>query len=249
MGDFIFGFIIGRVAIGLFRLYFKLLWFLARVAWYLVMFLLLSIGAGVAWLARGGHGEPVDSGRFGRYVDGDTRWEDQDSGNVYPVAATGNGEYCEVYAEEAGTYWRRTAIARLLRRGTIIRYRFFAVTDGTRERAAWCDFMHEARAGIRLDELDPALAGTHELTAVAKDATDSNRDMAVEALKHIEWLLGQRGWAQAGFSDDMGNQHWYAERFSRKAIDWNAPVAAAVTAPAVAAPVPELAAEQPAGEQ
>lgn len=246
MGDFLFGFIIGRVAIGLFKLYFKLLWFLARTAWWLVVFLLASLGAGIAWLARGGHGpELFDSGGFGEYLANDTLWQDLDSGTVYPVSAD-EREYCEVYAEYAGMHWRRTALSRMLRQGAITRYRFVALTDqaadGTKQRAGWLEFLHEARKNIGLDELNPAYAGAPELMGTGQRATENNRNEATDGLEALKALLVARGWAPVKPGDPVdelpspSNQHWYAHRFCRRVIAWDSPVATDAPAAVLSAP-------------
>jgi hypothetical protein len=221
MGDFIFGFILGRVIIGLVRLYFKLLWFLLRSAWWLAVFLILSAGAGMALLAKGGRARPDDTAGFGRFLD-DTHWQDDATGSVYPAAAA-EREYCEIYAADAGTYWRRTAISRLLRMGAIMRYRFDAITEAgpgrARELAASQEFPQEARHNITLDHVDPDLAGSDPY------GLDQNRDLAVDALKTVELQLAGRGWEPAGQSQDQANRHWYANRYSRRVISWDTPIA------------------------
>jgi hypothetical protein len=245
MGDFLFGFILGRVIIGLFRLYFKLLWFLARIGWWLIMLLLFSLGAGIGWLARGGHGRPADTGRFGEFTQDSAQWRDDASGTAYPVVS-GQYETCEVQAEEAGTYWRSTAISRMLRQGAIMRYRFVAVIDGTGERAAWCEFPHEARKNIRLDELNPAYAGAPELIGAGAAATEANRDRVMEARGVMKSLLAARGWEQE--DDETTNPsrpHWYADRYTRPVISWNAPGPVAAPAGEPAA----VCAEQSKGAQ
>src|SRR6478752_7746599 len=114
-----------------------LTWHLLRAAWWLLLYLILSLGAGVAWLARGGHGKPVDSGGFGHVLD-ESGWQADDSGTVYPASAD-DPESCTIEAELAGQYWRRTMLNRLLRRGALWRYTFYARRDsarGGRETAA-----------------------------------------------------------------------------------------------------------------
>ena len=200
-------------------------WQLLRVVWWLTVYLLLSIGAGVAWLARGGRAKEVDAGGFGRYLEGRALWQDDASGTVYPASAT-DREYCEIHAELNGQYWRRTAIARLLRRGAIWKYRFYAAaSDGRESVAAWCEFQQEARKNITLDHLDPELTGIAELAGVDQYAMTANREEAFDARKHVEWLLSQRGWEPVGRSADPSNTHWYAARYSRPVISWHAPAA------------------------
>ncbi len=149
MGDFIYGFLIGRVIGGIFVLACKIVWFFLRIAWWLSVFLLLWIGAGVVFLFRGGRRAREDAERLGRYLDDGTGWQDEASGDVYPLS--GERERCEIHAVEAGTYWRRTAISRLLRGGAILRYRFAALTDAgsgrRRGAAAWCEAI--GRPGVK----------------------------------------------------------------------------------------------------
>lgn len=227
MGDFLYGFVLGKVVFGLFRLYFKFLWFLARVAWWLGVFLILSAGAGVAFLMRGGRRPAEDSGKSGQYLPDGTGWRDDESGIVYPVSGT-ELERCEIHATEAGTYWRRTAVSRLLRGGALLRYRFAALTDpapgGRPGVAAWYDFPFEARHNITLDHLDPVLAGADQY------GLGTSREQATDALKHVQWLLTSRGWKPDGYSADPSNTHWYAARYARPAISWHASLPAAVPA-------------------
>ena len=131
-------------------------------------------------------------------------------------------EYCQVEAREAGTDWRRTALSRLLRRGAILRYKFAAVTDpaanGRRGIAAWCEFSHEARKNMRLDELDPEGPGVPGLSADARAAVGANLNDALDALKHLDWLLSQRGWETDKPAPGQARRPWYATRYSRRAI-------------------------------
>jgi len=229
-------FLLVKVIGGILYVFYWLTWQTARVVWWLTIYLLVSAGAGVAWLARGGRAPEVDSSRFGRYLEGRTRWQDDASGTVYPAAAA-DREYCEIHAELTGQYWRRTAIARLLRRGAIWRYRFYAAdgpSDGRGAIAAWCDFPQEARKNITLDHLDPELSGLPELAGVDQYAMAANREEAFAARKHVEWLLSQRGWEPAERSADPSNAHWYADRYSRPVISWRDPVATELPAPPMA---------------
>jgi hypothetical protein len=190
------------------------------VVWWLTLYLLLSLGAGVAWLARGRQGRETDTGRFGRYLKDDAGWQDAASGVFYPLGP--DRESCRVEARETGIDWRRTARSRLLRRGTIIRYRFVAVTDpasnGRPGIAAWCEFPHEARKNMRLDELDPAGPGAPGRTPDVMAAVDANRDAALRALDDLDRLLSQRGWKVVEPRPGQRPHPWYANRYSRQAI-------------------------------
>ena len=237
MGDFIFGFIIGRVAITLFKWYFKLLRILFRTAWWLVVLMLVGLGAGVAWLVRGGHGrETFGGGGYGEFQQGNTLWKDRGSGTVYPVSPD-QWEHCEIYAEEAGMNWQRTALSRIVRQGAICRYRLVALTDpagdGTRKRAGWFEFLNEARKNIGLDELNPANADAPELAGPWQQAVQHNRDEVTGALEVLGAHLTNCGWELVDEPPSPSNQHWYASRYRRHVIDWGSPIPAdppAVTA-------------------
>jgi hypothetical protein len=203
MGDFIFGFIIGKVIIGVFKLAF---WCL-RVAWWLAIFLLLWIGAALMALTRIGRPSEDHTVGFGEYSQDRTQWRDAASGESYPVNKTAE-EHCHVRAVEAGTYWRRTAIARLLRQGAVLRYRYEAVGDGGAVEAS-TEFPSEARRNITLDHLDPAEASTDPYNLA------QNRKMAVEALNDLDYILENKGWQRAG----QLNDHWYANVYARPVID------------------------------
>lgn len=202
---------------------------LIRIAWWLSLYLLLSLGAGAVWLARGGHGKPADTGRFGRYVEDGALWQDDATGAAYPASCT-DREHCEVTAELSGQYWRQTMLNRLMRRGALWRYKFSAVVtgDGQEAVAAWCEFPNEAWKDITLDHLAPA--GGAPVPGIDPDALEFNRSEARYALEHLTTLLGQRGW---NLEDEPGGQlpdHWYAIRFWRPVIAWDAPVTAAIPA-------------------
>jgi hypothetical protein len=202
------------------------------VVWWLTLYLLLSLGAGVAWLARGRQGREKDTGRFGRYLEDGAGWLDAASGVVYPLGQ--DHEFCRVEAEETGIDWRHTARSRLLRRGTIIRYRFAAVTDpGSTGRpgiAAWREFPHEARKNMRLDELDPAGPGAAGRTPDVMAAVDANRDAVLDALDDLGRLLSQRGWTLVQPPSGEQPHPWYANRYSRRAILFDTVIPATVAA-------------------
>lgn len=234
--DDLFDFLIVRMVGGILTLAFRITWFFARIAWWLTIYVILSLGAGVAWLARGRQGREVDTGRFGRFIKDDSRWQDAATGTSYP-ANVAELELCDIRAELTGQYWQQTAIARLLRQGAIWRYKLSAITtDGQQQVAAWCEFRQEARKNITLDHLDPEMAGIPELQGVDKNAMAANRDRMNEAIKGLDWLLTNRGWTPVGRSPDPANQHWYANRYSRPVISWDSPVAPAVPAPEIGAP-------------
>jgi hypothetical protein len=203
MGDFIFGFIMGKVIIGVFRL----AWWCLRVAWWLAIFLLLWIGAGIMALARIGRPREDHTAGFGAYSQDRTQWRDAASGESYPSSQTSE-EHCHIRAAEAGTYWRRTAVARLLRQGAMLRYRFEAVRDdGTVEASR--EFPNEARRNITLDHLDPAAASTDPYNLT------QNREMATEALNDLDFILENKGWQRS----DRLSDHWYANAYARPVID------------------------------
>jgi hypothetical protein len=209
---------------GILYVAYLLAWHLFRVAWWLSLYLLLSLGSGVIWLARGGRGRPADTGRFGRYLQDRQLWQDAASGTAYPVSAAGC-EYCEVIAELSGQYWRRTMLNRLLRRGALWRYKLSAVVigGGPETVAAWCEFPSEAWKRVTLDDL--ALAGG-PVPGIDPDALNYNRAEAQAALDHLEVLLDGRGWKRCEDPSGQPPDPWYAIRFSRSAIAWDAPVAA-----------------------
>jgi hypothetical protein len=209
------------------------------VAWWLTVYLLLSLGAVVAWLARGRRGRETDTGRFGRYLEDGSGWRDDASGAVYLLGP--DLEFCRVEARETGVDWRRTALSRLLRRGAIIRYQLAAVTDpapdGRHGIAAWGEFAHEARKNMRLDELDPEDPGAAGRPADVMAAVDANRESALHALDDLERLLSQRGWKLVPPPAGRKPHPWYASRYSRKAIlfDSVVPATASTAIPAESA--------------
>jgi hypothetical protein len=213
---------------GIFYVIYWLAFRIIRIAWWLSLYLLLTLGAGMIWLARGGKGRPVDTGGFGRHSEDEALWQDHATGTVYPVSAT-DLEYCEVVAELGGQYWRRTMLNRLLRRGALWRYKFSAVTaDGRKEVAAWCEFPSEAWKGITLDHLAPT--GGVPVSGIDPDALEYNRGEARAALEHLEALLKGRGWQPHEDPGDPPPDHWYGSRFRRKVITWDAPLAPAIPA-------------------
>ena len=138
----------------------------------------------------------MDAGRFGRFLEDHSGWQDAESGTTYQANAA-EPEFCDVHAELDGQYWRQSAIARLLRRGAVWRYKLFAVTtDGQQQIAAWLEFPQEARKNITLDHLGHGF-GIPELQGVDKHAMAANRELAGEAIKELEWLLANRGWEPA----------------------------------------------------
>lgn len=214
---------------GILYVVYWLTWHLPRTAWWLLLYLILSLGAGVAWLARGGHGKPVDSGGFGHVLDDESGWQADDSGRVYPAPAD-DPESCTIEAELAGQYWRRTMLNRLLRRGALWRYTFHPRRDSARggreTAAAWLDFPQEAWKDVTLDDIDPQSPHVPEMPA---DALRYNRDEAREALKHIRWLLGKRGWIPDDTRPEKGtDRHWYTSCYRRPVIAWEAPIAPAI---------------------
>ena len=193
--DELFDFLIVKMFGGILTLAFRIAWFFTRVAWWLTIYLLLSLGGGVAWAARGRRGREVDTGRFGSFLEGDSGWQDATSGTVYPADAA-EREFCDIHAELDGQYWRQTAIARLLRRGAVWRYKLYAVTTDGQQLAAWCEFAQEARKNITLDHMDPAMSGIPELQGVDKNAMAANRESIGGAINDLEWLLSNRGWSR-----------------------------------------------------
>jgi hypothetical protein len=202
---------------------------LLRVAWWLTLYLILSLAVGAAWLARGGHGKPVDSGGFGRVLKDESVWQADDSGTAYPASAD-QKEYCTIQAVLAGQYWQRTMLNRMLRRGALWKYTFYALDDsktaGRETPAAWLDFPQEAWKNVTLDDMDPESPEVLEMPA---DVLRYNREEVSRALGHIKWLLVQRGWepAKTGPGAADPDSHWYTSRYQRPVIAWEAPVAPA----------------------
>jgi len=200
---------------------FRLIWFLTRAAWWLGLFAALSIGAGIVSLARIVSKQAgSDNGQaIGRYSDDGERWWDPATGTWYRCSATLQ-EHCEIVAAQVGTYWRRTALARLFMMGVILRYRLTAVCDGNPQReryaVATAEFPMEARHGITLDHLDPAQAAHDEYNL------GELRRWAEDAVDYLDHVLTDSGWQPNG----QATVHWYATRYTRRAVLWNEPIAA-----------------------
>ena len=212
-GDFFTGFVIGVLVLGSL----KAGWFLLRSAWWLLAFVVLSVGAGIAAVARAGGSGAVDPIEPGHYSDDHSRWQDEISGRWYACSATGR-EHCEIRADDAGYYWRRSALMRLLKRGVVIRSKFCAVRGDGAEVVAEEEFPREARVDISLDNLDPAVAATESY------GLSTDRELAVTALRELEAALETNGWEPAGHL----NEHWYADVYERPAILWDRPLEAPV---------------------
>jgi hypothetical protein len=155
MGDFLYGKMLGYVIVGVPILVFKIMRFTLRIVWWLGLWVILSAGAGLMSMTRSGKSGPDETTGSGGYSEDRELWRDNASGQLFPYSPT-ESERCEIRASEAGTYWRRTALSRLVRSGAIMRYRFDAVTDGTAEVAATYEFPQEARVNLNLDTIDPA---------------------------------------------------------------------------------------------
>ncbi len=203
----------------IFTLGFRIMWFFWRIAWWLSIFLIASIIAGIAALFRMFGSKPDPAAGFGTYSHDQAQWQDTASGQLYPVRKE-QREICEVKAAMHGLHWQRNAMSRLIRRGAIFHYRFSAVSDGLPgegpRTVASAEFLNEARHNITLDHLDPAQA------SVDPYDLSNNRDEAVEALKHLDWLLTNTGWTPTGELAD----HWYARTYERPVILWDQPVGA-----------------------
>jgi hypothetical protein len=111
--DELFDFLIVKMVGGIFTLAFRIAWFFTRIVWWLTIYLILSLGAGVAWLARGRRGREVDTGWFGRFLEDDSGWQDANSGTTYPANAA-EPEFCDVHAELDGQYWYANRYSRPL---------------------------------------------------------------------------------------------------------------------------------------
>ncbi|HCU91291.1 MAG TPA: hypothetical protein DHU96_00405 [Actinobacteria bacterium] len=217
MSSFREGYEQGKFIGNIFTLGFRIAWFFARIVWWLSIFLIASIVAGVAALAKRGQSASDVSEGFGKYSDDRSQWQDQKTGQWYPVRR-GTLETCEVEAIMGGFHWRRMALSRLVKRGAISHFTFAAVRDeapgAASETVASSEFLNEARHNITLDHLDPARA--------AEDiyGLGDNRAEAESALAHLDWLLTNRGWTWNG----TVNSHWYARIYERPAILWGEPV-------------------------
>lgn len=214
-GSILEGILIGVVLLGIFKLF----WFFARIAFWLILFLLLCLGAGFMALTRIGRQEPELVGD-GEYSNDRTRWLDRASGTAYPVSATEH-ETCTVQALESGTFWRRTTLSQLMRGGAICRYKLLAVHDTTGETVAEWVFPQEARHNITLDHLDPAYA------AMDRYGLGDNRGQMLNALQALEAVLAARGWESA---DSRREEHWYSRVYARPVIQWQTPVDALTAA-------------------
>jgi hypothetical protein len=209
----------GKIIGNILTLGFRIMWFFMRIAWWLAIFLIASMAAGVAALAKLGRQKPDENAGFGRYsADGD-QWQDSKTSEWYPVRL-GEQETCEVHAIRGGFHWQRNALSRLVRRGAIVRYRFTAVSGAAdlQPRAiASEEFLNEARHNITLDHLDPAEASSDPY------GLSDNRDEAVSALDHLDWILTNQGWEK---SRELAG-HWYAGIYTRPTILWDQPVVSA----------------------
>jgi hypothetical protein len=229
MGDFLYGKVLGYVIVGVPILVFKIMRFALRIVWWLGFWVILSVGAGLMSITRTGKSEPDQAAGFGQFSDDRKLWRDEASGQLFRCSET-DREHCEIQANLAGQYWRRTALSRLGRAGAIWRYRFDAVTDDTADLAATHEFAQEARVNLSLDTVDPAHASTDEYNQAR------NRDWALEALTRMDWLLTSRGWQQAGRPANPSNQHWYASRYERPVIFWTEPVGGEAPSPEAGGP-------------
>ena len=197
----------------------KLAWFLMRAIWWLGVSLVLSLGAGIGALAKRGQ-EPDITGGSGQYSEDHQLWQDEASGQRYPCSPV-DREYCQIQASEHGFYWRKTALARLIRRGALVRYKFSAITESSNgaapEVVAMREFPQEAKRNITLDHVDPARASSDPFDLGV------SRDLAKDALEDIKWLLTKKGWMQLQ-DPEATREHWYAYRYDRPVILWDKPM-------------------------
>jgi len=219
-----------RLTWNLIKFFARVWWFFIRIAWWLAVLVVLSIGAGVIGLVRLGRTKAGDTAS-GRYSDDGRLWLDEGTGQQYPVSET-ETEYCEVEADQTGMYWRRTAVSRLLRSGAIVRYKFYAISRGSQDAepviVAEEEFPQEARRNITLDHLDPAKA------AEDRYGLDGNRDQATGALDSLDLLLARRGWERATDDEEKKiahGQHWYSRMYTRPVIRWAEPLPAISAVP------------------
>lgn len=207
---------------------FRIFWFFARIAWWLSVLLIVSLVAGITALVKSGRPRPDVSAGFGHLTPDGAYWQDEKSGARYPVRG-GEPDACEVEAIQGGMHWQRTALSRLVRRGAVVRYKFAAVSGGNPggagtsapEIVASEEFLNEARRNITLDHLDPALAGSDRY------GLQDNREEAVSALDHLDWILTSMGWERTSELAD----HWYARTYTRPKVLWNEPVNATTPSP------------------
>jgi hypothetical protein len=229
MGDFLYGKMLGYVIVGVPILVFKIMRFALRIVWWLGLWAILSVGAGLMSITRAGRSGPDETAGFGQFSGEGKLWRDKASCHLFPCSQT-ELEHCEIQANLAGQYWRRTALSRLVRAGAIWRYRFDAITDGTADITATHEFPQEAKVNLNLDTVDPAHASTDQYNQAR------NRDWALQALAHMDWLLTNRGWRAAGQPVNPSNQHWYARRYERPVIFWTEPVGGETPAPEIDGP-------------
>ncbi|MGH3185697.1 MAG: hypothetical protein ACRDPY_00665 [Streptosporangiaceae bacterium] len=213
---------------GMIFIFFRIAWFFLRIAWWLSQFLIFSLFAGIFALVKLGRPKPDITTGFGHFSEDGTRWQDQHTGQWYPISEEIR-EHCVIEASMGGLAWRRNALSRLVKRGAIYRYTFAAVSDANAGRAVEPfdqeEFLNEARHNITLDHLDPEYAANDPYNL------SQNRDEAVSALDHLEGLLTNRGWER---EDDPSPSHWYARKYGRR-ICWDEPIPAeAATAEATA---------------
>ena len=199
---------------------FKLAWLILRTVWYLSVFLVLSLGAGIGALAKRNQKQEDMTAGFGEYSEDGQRWRDEASGQWYPCSPV-DREYCQIQASSSGFYWRMTALWRLMRRGAAVRHQFSAVTESTNgaspEVVATRDFPQEAKRDITLDHVDPALASTDPYGLA------DSREAATTALNGMDWLLTKKGWKQVK-NPEATREHWYAHRYVRPVILWDKPI-------------------------
>ena len=238
MGDRTYGYLLGLAIFGIPVLAFKVTRFMLRIAWWLGLWVILSLGAAVIAITRAGKSGPDETAGIGELTKDKKNWQDTASGQLFPISET-EYENCEIQATLAGQYWRDTALSRLLRKGSIWRYRFDAVTDGSDDIAATHEFPQEARVNLNLDTVDPAHASTDQYNQA------DNRELALRALAHMDWLLTSRGWTPIGQTPNLSNQHWYATRYRRPVISWTNPLDGEAPTPEIGGPSPLDAVEEP----
>jgi hypothetical protein len=232
MSSFQEGYRQGEKVGGVIFIGFRIIWFFVRIAWWLSVLLIVSLVAGIAALIRSGRPRPDVSAGFGHFTDDRAGWQDEKTGALHPVRDE-ELDTCEVQAIQGGIHWQRTALSRLVKRGAVVRYTFAAVSNGsstgahagTPEIVASEEFLNEARRNITLDHLDPALA------AADPYGLQDNREEAVSALDHLDWILTSRGWERTG---DLAD-HWYARTYTRPKILWDQAASATDLPPGIEA--------------